>query len=154
MMERLRLKVPPTLVGICFAGGMWLLDRLLPVGEFDFFGRGVLIYILAGLSLFLGLWSVVLFGIKRTSIDPMHPDKASALVTGGPYQFSRNPQYLALLLLLLAFGLWLGNAFNTLLAAGFVSYMNRFQIVPEEEQLEQQFGSAYSGYCRLTRRWF
>lgn len=38
--------------------------------------------------------------------------------------------YLALLLLLLSWGLYLGNAFNTLLAAGFVYYMNTFQIMP------------------------
>ena len=58
------------------------------------------------------------------------------------------------LLVLLAFGLTLGNAFNTLVAAGFVSYMNKFQIKPEEEVLEKKFGKEYSIYCKLTRRWF
>jgi protein-S-isoprenylcysteine O-methyltransferase Ste14 len=62
--------------------------------------------------------------------------------------------YLGLLLLLLALGLWLGNAFNTLVAAGFVSYMNHFQIQPEEDMLQQKFGKEYRFYCKLTRRWF
>jgi protein-S-isoprenylcysteine O-methyltransferase Ste14 len=62
--------------------------------------------------------------------------------------------YLALLLILLAWGLWLGNAFNTLLAAGFVGYMNRFQIIPEEEALTAMFGKRYQQYCKQVRRWF
>jgi protein-S-isoprenylcysteine O-methyltransferase Ste14 len=62
--------------------------------------------------------------------------------------------YLALLLLLLGWGLYLGNAFNTLLAAGFVYYMNTFQIIPEEEVLKDRFGKEYQKYCVLVRRWF
>ena len=62
--------------------------------------------------------------------------------------------YLGMLLFLLAFGLKLGNAFNTLVAAGFVSYLNHFQIKPEEEALKKQFGQEYTIYCKLTRRWF
>ena len=62
--------------------------------------------------------------------------------------------YLAMLLILLALGIWLGNAFNVLLAAGFVGYMNKFQIIPEEEALSEMFGATYKQYCTLTRRWF
>lgn len=62
--------------------------------------------------------------------------------------------YLALLLFLLAFGLWLGNAFNVLLAAGFISYMNRFQISHEEKALTKLFGKEFELYCKSVRRWF
>jgi protein-S-isoprenylcysteine O-methyltransferase Ste14 len=55
---------------------------------------------------------------------------------------------------LLAFGLWLGNVFNTLLAAGFVSYMNAYQIIPEEEALVKLYGKDYQQYCIKVRRWF
>ena len=84
----------------------------------------------------------------------MNPSKATSLVTGGIYNYSRNPMYLALLLILLAWGLWLGNAFNILLAAGFVGYMNKFQIIPEETALASKFGKTYHQYCILVRRWF
>ena len=60
--------------------------------------------------------ALIQFFSAKTSVDPLHPDKASALVTSGVYSISRNPQYLALLMVLLAWGLWLGNAFNVLLA--------------------------------------
>lgn len=62
--------------------------------------------------------------------------------------------YLAMLLFLVAFGLRLGNAFNTLLAAGFVYYMNHFQIQTEEKALEEKFGMEYRLYRKAVRRWF
>jgi len=102
----------------------------------------------------IGLISLVQFFKSKTTVDPTVPEKATSLVTSGVYKISRNPMYLGMLLILLAWGLWLGNAFNVLLASGFVLYMNKFQIVPEEEVLSKMFGVAYKQYCVLTRRWF
>lgn len=153
-MEGLKLRIPPALVFAFFAGGMYLLDRMLPVGEFEFLGRQPMAFIIAGVAFLVGLIALAQFARHRTSVDPRHPGRVRTLVTGGLYQFSRNPMYLSLLMLLLAWGLYLGNAFNTLLAAGFVGYMNVFQIIPEEAVLESTFGSRYRQYCILVRRWF
>lgn len=102
----------------------------------------------------MALVALIQFYVQKTTIDPSKPSKTVKLVTNGVYAFTRNPMYLAMLLLLLGWGgLWLGNAFNTLLAAGFVGYMNRFQIMPEEETLERIFGSSYRSYCLSVRRW-
>ena len=133
---------------------MYLLDKYLPVGEFEFFGKRVLVMLFFGLGILVILISVIQFFMTRTTVDPLNPKKTSNLVTNGVYKFTRNPMYLGMLLFLLAFGLKLGNAFNTLVAAGFVSYLNRFQIKPEEEALKEMFGKEYSIYCKLTRRWF
>jgi len=134
--------------------GMYGLTRFLPVGEFDFFGRRYLMYFLAGATIFINLMAIGQFLRSKTTISPVKPEKASKLVTTGLYQFSRNPMYLGLLLALLAWALWLGNAFNVLLAAFFVMYMNKFQILPEEEALLKLFGKEYTAYCTLVRRWF
>lgn len=150
----MKLKIPPIGVFLLFAGSMFLLAKYLPVGYFDFFGRTYLVVALLTIAMLIGLISLFQFFRFRTTIDPRTPSKASKLVTGGLYQYSRNPMYLALLLLLLAWGLYLGNAFNTLLAAGFVYYMNFFQILPEEEILARKFGNAYHKYCVMVRRWF
>ncbi|MGI9551549.1 MAG: methyltransferase family protein [Aurantibacter sp.] len=150
----MKIKIPPPIVAWIFAGLMYLSDRVLPVGEFDFFGRDYLIYGLTVLGGFVLAASMLRFFISRTTLNPFSPERASRLVTKGLYKFSRNPMYLALLLFLLAWGLWLGNAFNTLLAAGFVSYMNRFQILHEEKALTQRFGKEYQLYCKNVRRWF
>ncbi|HBU78885.1 MAG TPA: isoprenylcysteine carboxylmethyltransferase family protein [Muricauda sp.] len=150
----MKMKVPPALVMLVFGVLMYVLDRFLPVGEFDFFGKHWLIWFLFGLGSLVILISVIQFLIQKTTTDPLNPNKASKLVTNGIYNFTRNPMYLGMLLFLLAYGLNLGNAFNTLVAAGFVSYMNHFQIKPEEEALKKIFGQEYNIYCKLTRRWF
>ena len=128
----MELKLPPAIVFLLFLVIMYFLAEMLPFGYFDFFGRLVLAKVLMGLALILALMALFQFARNKTTIDPAKPQKASRLVTGGVYQITRNPMYLALLLVLLAAGLYFGNAFNTLTAAGFVAYMNRFQIMPEE----------------------
>lgn len=150
----MRLKIPPGLVVLIFAGLMYLLDRFLPFGEFDFFGREVLIWVLAIAAVLVVIVAIRQFLKARTTINPLFPGRAAVLVSGGIYAYSRNPMYLAMLMLLLAWGLWLGNAFNTLVAALFVAYMNRFQIGPEEEVLSRTFGRQFQKYCTEVRRWF
>lgn len=148
------MKVLPALVMGIFGGMMYVLARFLPFGEFDFFGRKELAYFLLGLGVLVVFIAVFQFLSAKTTTNPVQLNKTSNLVTGGIYKYTRNPMYLGMLLFLLAFGLMLGNAFNTLLAAGFVSYMNRFQIKYEEKALEELFGKEYRMYCKLTRRWF
>lgn len=150
----MRLRIPPALVMLIFGALMYVLAKFLPVGEFDFFGRNELAWFLFGLGFLIGIVAVTQFIITRTTTDSLHPQKTSKLITKGVFNYTRNPMYLGLLLILLAFGLKLGNAFNTLLAAGFVSYINRFQIKYEEEVLEEKFGKEYRIFCKLTRRWF
>ncbi len=146
--------IPPVVVLALFAAGMYLLFRFLPVGYFDFLGRRYLALGLSVAAVVISILSVIRFFRAGTSVDPRTPDKASGLVTNGIYRYSRNPMYLAMLLLLLAWGLFLGNAFNTLVAAFFVAYMNKFQIIPEEEALSAKFGKAYQQYLLQVRRWF
>jgi protein-S-isoprenylcysteine O-methyltransferase Ste14 len=153
-MEKLELRVPPALATLVFAALMYLTACWLPVGDFDFLGRGWLQWVLLALAFLTGLLAVSRFLREGTSLNPHHPEYSKKLVTGGIYNYSRNPMYLSLLLLLLAWGLYLGNAFNTLLAALFVAYMNRFQIGPEERVLESRFGAAFRQYSTLVRRWF
>ena len=150
----MELKVPPALVFLCFGLMMYLLAEFLPIGYFDFYGRMLLTKILVGIGILIGVLALFQFKRASTTIDPTKPDKASNLVVGGIFKFSRNPMYLALLLVLLALGVFLGNAFNTLIVAGFVGYMNRFQIIPEERILLEKFGRSFKDYCILTRRWF
>ncbi len=150
----MELKLPPVIVFFCFALIMYVLDTVLPFGFFDFFGRLVLVKILIGLAVIVSLISLGQFYFKKTTVDPTKPEKASSLVTNGVFSVSRNPMYFAMLLLLLALGLVLSNAFNTMVAAGFVGYMNKFQIISEERMLLEKFGKQFKDYMSRTRRWF
>ena len=124
------------------------------MGEFKFFGRKVLMYVVTGIGFLVMIIAILQFLKKKTTTNPLNPEKASKLVTSGIFKFTRNPMYLAMLLFLIAFALKLGNAFNTLLLAGFVYYMNHFQIRYEEEALLKNFGKEYKLYVKATRRWF
>ncbi len=150
----MRLKVPPVFVVLFFGISMYFLAEFLPVGYFDFFGRLLVTKVLFGLAILIVLIAMLQFLRAKTTVDPSDPDKASRLVVNGIYRYSRNPMYLAMLLMLLAWGLKLGNAFNTVSAAFFVAYMNKFQIIPEEEALSKVFGKKYQQYCLEVRRWF
>ncbi len=150
----MQLKVPPVIVLFTFGLAMYLLDRLLPFGEFDFFGRTYLkAFLLCG-AVLISLIALAQFYISKTTVDPTKPNTSSQLVANGIYAYTRNPMYLAMLLLLLGLGIHLGNAFNILLAAGFVAYMNHFQIIPEERALLKIFGKDYQRYLVEVRRWF
>ncbi|MEM6864011.1 MAG: isoprenylcysteine carboxylmethyltransferase family protein [Bacteroidota bacterium] len=150
----MRIKIIPPLVMLLFGGVMYLVTRILPFGQFDFFGRKELAAFLLGLAILMIFLALVQFKRIKTTTNPIDLTKTSALVVQGIFKYSRNPMYLAMLLVLLAFGLRLGNAFNILVASGFVYYMNHFQIKFEEQALEKQFGKQYRVYKKNTRRWF
>ena len=90
---------------------------------------------------------------SRTTINPVHPERARRLVTGGIYRVSRNPMYLSLLLLLAAYALRLDAWAAWLGPLGFWAYVTRFQILPEERVLADKFGPDYRRYRERTRRW-
>jgi protein-S-isoprenylcysteine O-methyltransferase Ste14 len=87
-----------------------------------------------------------------TAFDPHKP--ASALVTDGPYRFSRNPAYVALTLWYLGLGFVFNNAWILLLAIPPVLIMDRWAIPREERHLEEKFGQEYVRYRTRVRRWF
>lgn len=150
----MKLKIPPPLVTLIFAILMYVLAKFLPIGYVDFFGRTYLAYALFILAMIVMAVSLGQFFVSKTTIDPLNPSKVSKLVVNGIYQYTRNPMYLSMLLILLAIAVYLSNAFNVLIAATFVSYMNKFQILSEEKALVKKFDKEYKQYCILVRRWF
>ncbi|WP_293779532.1 isoprenylcysteine carboxylmethyltransferase family protein [uncultured Oxalicibacterium sp.] len=108
---------------------------------------------LSQISAVLALAVVVHFWRRRTTINPINPDKASHLVTYGVFRLSRNPMYLSLLLLLVAYAIRLDSLAVWIAPVVFVAYVTRFQIMPEERVLTKKFGEAYLTYKHRTRRW-
>ena len=97
--------------------------------------------------------ALVHFLRRRTTINPLKPASASALVTEGIYRFTRNPMYVGLATLLAAWAIYLGNLAALAGVPLFIIYMNRFQIAPEERALEARFGAEYIAYRARARRW-
>ena len=132
---------------------MWLLDKYKPLYEFSHSLLDWLFYPLLGLGLSIDLWSVTLFLLSKTTINPMKPSNSSKLVVKGMYRLSRNPMYLGLLLILSAWAICLKSISSFLLLPIFVVIINRQQIFKEEAELERIFCQSYLDYKNKVRRW-
>jgi protein-S-isoprenylcysteine O-methyltransferase Ste14 len=108
---------------------------------------------LSQLSALIAAAALLTLWRSRTTINPMHPERARRLVTGGIYRLSRNPMYLSLLLLLSGYALRIDALAAWLGPLAFWAYVTRFQILPEERVLADKFGTAYLDYRQRTRRW-
>ncbi|MDO4769388.1 MAG: isoprenylcysteine carboxylmethyltransferase family protein [Brachymonas sp.] len=147
----MRLKVPPVLLLVLLAALMWAMAAVVPVGALPASaGLAVLLAVAGAAAMAAGAWAFVRV---QTTLDPRAPEQSHCIVSDGIYRFSRNPMYLGMALILAAWAVCLAHAAAWVGVAGFVLYLNRFQIVPEERALEQKFGEAYRRYCRTTRRW-
>ena len=149
----LELKLPPLALAAVLAAAMWLVGRLAPSLDFSFPGHRLVVTAAAVMGMLIGIAGVLAFRRARTTVDPRFPARAEALVIGGIYRVSRNPMYVATLLLLTAWAMHVANLLAVLALPAFVLYLNRFQIVPEERALLAKFGSQYLEYQRTVRRW-
>ncbi|KWT65470.1 putative protein-S-isoprenylcysteine methyltransferase [Comamonas testosteroni] len=97
-----------------------------------------------------GVWS---FQRARTTVNPITPAASTTLVVSGIYRVTRNPMYLGFALLLLALAMYWGKLSGLLLVPLFMTYLQHFQIRPEERALQARFGALFAAYCRQVRRW-
>ncbi len=151
-MQGLELKIPPPAVALLAACLMWLLSTVLPFG-FEIPARSPAAVLIAMLGVSISIAGVIAFARAKTTVNPMRVEAASSLVSSGIFARTRNPMYLGLLVMLLAWSVWLANVAALPVLPLFVAYINRFQIAPEERALKEIFGEAYSAYMTSTRRW-
>ena len=152
-MNALELKIPPPAVAALFALAMWGAASVAPSLGFAFQGRTGIAIALGVVGLVVSLSGVLAFRRAKTTVNPMRPEAASSFVTTGIYRVSRNPMYLGMLLVLLGWAAYLSNALALALAALFVVFIDRFQIVPEERILLAKFGAIFTDYAKAVRRW-
>ena len=147
------MRIPPPVVTLAFAGLAWGMAALWPLHRFDVPMKSPVAVVLALSGIGLTFFATREFARVRTTVNPIHIEKATALVTSGPFSFSRNPMYLGMLLVLLGICVWLGSLPGLASPLLFVAYITRFQIVPEERVMMQKFGTAFTDYAKRTRRW-
>ncbi|HEX8963646.1 MAG TPA: isoprenylcysteine carboxylmethyltransferase family protein [Rhodocyclaceae bacterium] len=152
-MKALELKIPPPVLALAVAFGIWLIARAWPGFGFAFPGQNIAAAVLAGAGIAFALAGVAAFHRANTTHHPMRPHDTATLVTTGPYRVSRNPMYVGVLAALAAWALFLGSALGFVLLPLLVAYLNRFQIGPEERVLAGKFGEEFVAYQRAVRRW-
>ena len=152
-MRGLELKIPPPIVALLVAVAMWAIAltatriEMTPLVRFG----AALVFAIAGVG--IGILGVIGFRHARTTANPMKPEAASSLVTSGVYRFTRNPMYLGLCLVLVAWALFLSSPLAFLGPILFIAYITRFQIAPEETALSAIFEEEFAAYKAKVRRW-
>ncbi len=149
----LELRIPPPIVGLIIAGGMWAIAHVPPIVPLPRLARVLLAVVLAVLGAAVALGGVMSFRRAHTTVNPLKPETSAALVSTGVYSFTRNPMYLGMLLALVAWVAYLSSIWSLLGPLLFALYITRFQIVPEERVLDRLFGAPFAEYQKRVRRW-
>lgn len=148
---------PPPLIFAAFLIAGWMAGRWLglptlgQVAGLEAGLRNPLAIVLIVVGLGLEAWAAGRFRRARTNVVPWKP--STALVTDGPYSFSRNPIYVGFALTYagIATGLDSIAALAGLIPCLIV--VDRFVIVREERYLAARFGTAFDHYRQKVRRW-
>jgi protein-S-isoprenylcysteine O-methyltransferase Ste14 len=137
--------VPALAIGAGVLASIWV--PRFPVGLPWMIAGGTLFALAA---CFAG-WALVLMRIRRTTPSPF--GAASALLSAGPYRWSRNPMYCALIAAQAAVGLAFGLVLTIgllPLSAGVIEFL---VIRREEAWLRATFPAEFEAYAARVRRW-
>lgn len=86
-----------------------------------------------------------------TAVNPYQP--TTAVVTDGPYRYTRNPLYLALALFYAGIASLTSSLWAMALLPVVLVMIHYGVIKREEKYLEQKFGAEYLRYKNTVRRW-
>ncbi len=153
MNDTLKPAVPPPALFFAVLLAGVVIDHFKRVA---FLPEGIAIQLLSALPFFgsavaLAIWAFSTFHRRRTS--PEFGKVVASLVQDGPYRFSRNPLYFALILLLAGFACALNNAWLAIGVPVLLVMLDRLVVVREELFLSDLFGPTYASYRARVRRW-
>ena len=147
----MKTRIPPPILALVMIVLIYLSSFFIESTTFNYQGSLSVLVLILGLA--CAIPSFKLFARYKTTISPLKPSDATALVTEGMYRYSRNPMYLGLLLLTIASTIWFGTWFGIIINIVFIFLINFLQIIPEEEALLEIFGEEYEEYKKNVRRW-
>ena len=109
-----------------------------------------------GVAALLLSWFLVIRAMRslmdaHTNVDPRQP--TTALVTSGPYAFSRNPIYLSMALFAVGIGILANELWIILTLIPVLGIIHIGVILREEKYLTKKFGEEYARYKARVRRW-
>ena len=153
IMHSLENKIPPPIIAAVFVAAMWGLSLTGSAIELNLTASAVSMVVLLVSGALFAITGVLTFKRAETTVNPLKPETASSLVSSGVYRISRNPMYVGMALFLAAWGVYLSSALAIIGVPGFILYMNRYQIAPEERALTEIFGFEFEIYQSKVRRW-
>ncbi|NKB71736.1 MAG: isoprenylcysteine carboxylmethyltransferase family protein [Candidatus Latescibacteria bacterium] len=145
---------PPPLLFVVPLGIGWQCNKWLPLALLPELWRAGQVMAGWGLIVVAGLlagWAMVTFALRRTAIFPNRP--ATALVTWGPFRYSRNPMYIAMSVLYIGVSMLINTAWALFFLPGVWAALYYLVIRREERYLTSAFGAEYDAYRARVRRW-
>lgn len=152
-MKALENKIPPPVLMFIMAVAMWGAAKIQAAVTIESHLRIGLMVALGVIALAFSIGGIIAFRAAKTTLNPVQIDRASRLVTGGIYRFSRNPMYVGLTALLAGWAVFLAVPLTAIGPVAFALFMYRFQILPEERVMAEKFGREYLEYKQRVRRW-
>ena len=126
-------------------------DLLLGIRRFHSFLTTTAGWLLVIIGFLLRVWATFHFYQQRMKVISLVPQQA--LITSGPYRFSRNPLYLGgNVFVFFGAALLLGSPAALVLTILHLPLVDRM-LRREEKQLAQDFGSEWRAYRNRVRRW-
>lgn len=151
--DRARIIAPPPLIGlICIIAG-FIAEHFKPL---PLLAGHRTVEVTTGVALFVLAVAIVFAAWRQFTAHGTHPSPyrpVEALVVDGIYGFSRNPIYVAFLLVVLAFACWTNSIWFVLAAVVALVLLHFGVIKREEDYLSRKFPGAYDDYRRRVRRW-
>ncbi|HSZ58230.1 MAG TPA: isoprenylcysteine carboxylmethyltransferase family protein [Tepidisphaeraceae bacterium] len=129
----------------------WLMEVVWPLGiHFPAWLRWVGAFLMAAPFL-LAIWAARTFRRHGTVVNPL--GESTRIVTAGPFQFTRNPMYLSLMILYLGGTLAFHLPWGLVLLVPVFLALHFGVILHEERYLAAKFGPDYAAYRQRVRRW-
>jgi protein-S-isoprenylcysteine O-methyltransferase Ste14 len=144
---------PPLLFVVCFLLGLRIDGSYrfpLTSATWDW-ARSFAGSALAVLGAAMALSAIALFARRRTTIVPFQ--KASSLVTSGPFRLSRNPMYVASFCVYVGVSVVVNSFWPLVLLALPIAFLRGIVIPLEERHMGEVFGREYRDYAARVRRW-
>jgi len=152
-MTLLENRIPPPLVAVITAAGIWWLSKFTSTLDLVATVKYSLVFGFTLAGIFFALSGAISFRLAKTTVNPLKPETASALVTSGVYQFTRNPMYVGFVAFLCAWVSFLGAVWGVGFIGVYIAYIQRFQIMPEERALTKIFKDEFIEYKTRVRAW-
>ena len=144
-------KIPPPIV--TFICGLTIYFSKTFFNQFFSYNNNTISLFLLILGLTVFILAVKAFNRQKTTVNPLEPRQASSLVSSGIFKYSRNPMYLGMLIILLAISFKFNLVGGIVISLFFYLFITKFQILPEEEAMNELFGDEFIEYSNKTRRW-
>jgi protein-S-isoprenylcysteine O-methyltransferase Ste14 len=149
--DHAQIALPPPLIFLGYLVSALILNWAVPFPT----PWTMVLRLVGGALVIAGIWLVssAISQIRnaRTTLDPR--GTTTAIITGGPYRFTRNPIYLGFFFIYLGFTLFAGTLWGLLLSPFLIGTVTQSIIHAEEAYLKKKFEKEYTEYSSRVRRW-